>query len=190
MGEGAAGGSGASGTGRPEAAAFTLFNESPVADPAQPGADKWQAALLDQYKLYVEMSDRLGARRGSANAYFLSVNSALLALAGIVAPGGLDGGWLWLPAAAGLLLSLFWRRLIVSYQGISAAKFAVIHEIERRLPIRPWEAEWRRMGEGRDPSRYRPLSVIERGVPVLFMVLHGVLLVRAVPWRVVAAVGG
>lgn len=165
-----------------EAAAFALFNDAPVVDPAVPGGDKWQAALLDQYKLYVEMTDRLGARRGTANAYFLSVNSALLALAGIVAPGGLDGGWLWLPAAAGLLLSYFWRRLIVSYQGISTAKFAVIHQIEQRLPIRPWEAEWRWMGEGRDPSRYRPLSVIERGVPALFMLLHGALLLRGLPW--------
>jgi hypothetical protein len=47
-----------------------------------PANDKWHSHLLDQYKLYVEMADRISQRRTSANTYFLSVNSAILAFAG------------------------------------------------------------------------------------------------------------
>src|SRR4051812_37532368 len=46
-----------------------------------PGAyatpDGYRAALLDQYKTYVEMADRISARRGLTNTFFLTLNSAL-----------------------------------------------------------------------------------------------------------------
>jgi hypothetical protein len=34
--------------------------------------------VLEQYKLYVEMADRLSARRALANTFFLTVNTAVL----------------------------------------------------------------------------------------------------------------
>ena len=50
-----------------------LWNEE-FADPAQ---------LLEQYKLYVEMADRISQRRGAANTFFLTFNTAVVgALAG------------------------------------------------------------------------------------------------------------
>ena len=36
--------------------------------------------LLEQYKLYVEMADRISQRRQSANNYFLSVNILLFSI--------------------------------------------------------------------------------------------------------------
>lgn len=49
-------------------------NESDYAD----GSDKYQGAVLEQYKLYVEMADRVSSRRGLANTFFLTLNSGIL----------------------------------------------------------------------------------------------------------------
>jgi hypothetical protein len=46
--------------------------------------------LLELYKLCVEMADRVSARRATANAFFLTLNSALLAGLGLVQPA--EGG--------------------------------------------------------------------------------------------------
>jgi hypothetical protein len=46
------------------------------------GAEKYVDALLEQYALYVEMADRISSRRGLANTFFLTLNSAILTLVG------------------------------------------------------------------------------------------------------------
>ena len=40
--------------------------------------------LLEQYKLYVEMADRISSRRQISNSFFLSINTAIVALMGYV----------------------------------------------------------------------------------------------------------
>ncbi len=42
--------------------------------------NKDSGQYLELYKLAVEMADRVSARRATANAFFLTVNTALLAL--------------------------------------------------------------------------------------------------------------
>jgi hypothetical protein len=46
------------------------------ADYAVPG-EKYQAAMLEQYKLYMEMADWVSARRNLASTFFLTLNTAL-----------------------------------------------------------------------------------------------------------------
>src|SRR5256885_4461010 len=41
--------------------------------------------FLEQYKLYVEMADRISSRRLTANSFFLTINSAIIALGGYAA---------------------------------------------------------------------------------------------------------
>ena len=40
--------------------------------------------ILDQYKLYVEMADRISSRRNSANIFFLTLNSTILTIIGFL----------------------------------------------------------------------------------------------------------
>ena len=42
--------------------------------------DNYQAHLLEQYKLYVEMADRISQRRDHANRFYASAVSAIVAL--------------------------------------------------------------------------------------------------------------
>ncbi len=51
----------------------------------------------------------------------------------------------------------------------SACPGRVIGAIEERLPISPyWRAEWKALGEGKNTSRYLPLTHLEQWIPMLF----------------------
>lgn len=156
-----------------------LFNEFPKNQPYAAN-EKYQTHLLDQYKLYVEMADRISARRLTANTYFLSVNTALLGFVAYIAKDTIT--YLWILGVAGIALCWLWYRIIRSYRDLNTAKFAVIHGIEKRLPLSPYAAEWVEAGHGKDSKRYHPLTHIETGVPIIFLALHTVVFFRTLPW--------
>jgi len=145
--------------------------------------EAYQAHLLEQYKLFVESADRISQRRHQANSFFLTVNTALLAVLGGILSRSTQTSVLWwfLPvAAAGLVLCYVWYRLVLSYKGLNSGKFEVIHAIEKKLPLSLYDAEWRQVGEGKDPKKYKPFSEIETWIPWVFVALYGVLIVGLV----------
>ncbi len=73
---------------------------------------------------------------------------------------------------AGLILSYFWYRLLLSYKGLNTAKFLVVHEIEKTLPLSPYDAEWECLGRGKNSDNYKPFTHIEIWVPRVFIALH------------------
>jgi hypothetical protein len=156
-----------------------LWNE---AGEGYPSNEKWHAHLLDQYKLYVEMADRISNRRATANQYFLSVNSAILAFVGFMTTVKDGSAYLWTLAVAGLALGGLWQLLIQNYSRLNAAKWQVVQKIEKRLPISPYDAEWEAMGRGKDPDRYRPISHLERLVPWVFLSLHAFVFCKTFPY--------
>lgn len=157
-----------------------LWNEI-VDGVVYPSNEKWYSHLIDQYKLYVEMADRISQRRTTANSYFLTVNSAILAFVGYLNSKNSDE-YLWLLAFAGMTLCVLWRQGIASYRDINTAKWKVVHEIEKRLPISPYDAEWEFVGRGNDSKLYRPISHVEGGVPWVFMFLHFIVFTKTMPF--------
>ena len=128
-----------------------------------------QSHLIEQYKLYVEMADRISQRRGAANTFFLTFNTALVgALAGFF-----DKDMSEVTTAmylAAIILSVTWILLLRSYRNLNTAKFKVIGEMEKRLPAQAYyAAEWKALGEGKDIKKYIPLSLIETAVPLAYM---------------------
>ncbi|MDC1512882.1 hypothetical protein N8456_02135 [Porticoccaceae bacterium] len=132
-----------------------------------PPNEKWHSHLLEQYKLYVEMADRISQRRTSANTYFLSVNSAILAFVGYLTSESTPD-YMWLLALAGYLLTIFWYNIVLSYKNLNTEKWQVVHDIEKRLPISPYDAEWDAVQRGCNPKLYRPITHIESWVPWIF----------------------
>ncbi|WAL74384.1 hypothetical protein OU787_24530 [Kitasatospora sp. YST-16] len=137
----------------------------------------YRAAVLEQYKLCVEMADRVSARRNLANTFFLTLHSGLLVFLGT---------WLSqehrrsVPAALVVVAALVlvgmcaaWWFTLRAYQQLNRGKFQVIGALEERLPARAFvAAEWRALGEGRDWRVYLPLGRVERWVPVLFALAY------------------
>jgi hypothetical protein len=135
----------------------------------------FSAALLEQYKIYVEMADRVSARRGLTNTFFLTLNTAAITAIG-VAWGGKEHGLRWvLPFLfVGLVIEcLAWFWLLRSYRQLNTAKYLVVGALEERLPASPyWAAEWSALGKGEDPARYWRLSHLEQWTPALFIGLY------------------
>lgn len=146
---------------------------------------------LEMYKTYLEMADRISARREKANSFFLAVNTALIALLAKDAFGGSAAAPRALEAlvpVAGGVLCYLWYRIIRSYRDLNSAKFKVVHAIEHQLPLRPYDAEWESVERGKNPRLYLPFTHVEIVVPWLFMALHAVLAASAVPWTNVCGV--
>ena len=129
-------------------------------------------ALLEQYKLYVEMADRISQRRGAANTFFLTFNTAVVgALAGFYDDVPREVSVSMYVAAA--VLSIAWAVLLRSYRNLNTAKFKVIGVLEERLPANVYyKAEWKALGEGKDWRKYIPLSLIETFVPGVFLLIY------------------
>jgi hypothetical protein len=51
--------------------------------PSDYGEERYQNHLLEQYKLNVQMANKISERRQSANSFFLTVNTALIAFLGL-----------------------------------------------------------------------------------------------------------
>jgi hypothetical protein len=133
--------------------------------------------VLEQYKLAVEMSDRISARRGTANGFYFTAASALLATS--------EGLSLALTAIAGMALSIAWWMQLTSYRNLNAAKWHAIGSLEARLRAHPFADEWavlkaeplekrvlRSATFGRllQPfGRYVELSVVAQVVPTVYL---------------------
>lgn len=127
--------------------------------------------ILEQYKIYVEMADRISARRGLTNTFFLTLNTAVLTAVGVAwaHPPHHVGYWLAIPVVVLLGECTSWFWLVRSYRQLNSAKYAVVGALETKLPASPyWKAEWTALGEGRDRARYWPITHLEQGVPLLF----------------------
>ena len=75
-----------------------------------------QGAVLAQYTLYVEMADRISQRRGLANTFFLSLNTAIFAAVGALWTTRTDERpwWLVFPLVALLGQCFAWFSLVRS----------------------------------------------------------------------------
>ena len=54
--------------------------------------------------------------------------------------------------------------------------------MERKLPFAPYAAEWKALGEGKNPRKYTKITEIELKIPWFFAFLHIVLL-RILLWN-------
>ena len=148
--------------------------------------EKYDDHLLEQYKLYVEMADRVSQRRDQSNRFYVTIVSALAAIVVVIARFGVPENGALLEVAFlviglfGIALSAVWHFNIRSYRTLNSAKFEIINCIEKQLPFAGYSEEWEilRPPEGRRP--YFQLTRVEQLVPVIFMSLFAALTIYAI----------
>jgi hypothetical protein len=147
-------------------------------EPESKAADS--PALMEQYKLYVQMMDATSARRQETNKFFLSVLTLLAVVyPAVVAIHEVGMFWRYVVPVIGLFMCAVWWVLLRSYRTLNWAKFEVIGEFENALPMQPYASEWKHLQGGGSWQHYLPLGMAESFVPGLFAVLYVVLAVAA-----------
>lgn len=145
--------------------------------------------LIEQYKLYVEMADRISERRVDTNKFYVTLLTGLLALIGLA----FEKNWfsviqdevLAVGSLIGLLLCCVWGVNIRSYRQLNSCKYQVIYDIEKLLPYQCYSCEWDKLGRGESKRLYYPLSDVEGLVPRFLAIPYGLMLVYAL-WQIAA----
>lgn len=150
---------------------------------------KHEQPTLELYKLAVEMADRVSARRGLANQFYLSLETLILGTPLVAQYMGnstiVDPGRLTALGAAGILVAIVWWLQLRSYRDLNSAKFKVINEMEaRHFDDKIFLLEWQELKK--DPVHkwrkgYAELGTVERFVPWLFAVAQALVIWEA--WR-------
>ncbi len=134
---------------------------------------------LEIYKLSVEMADRLSARRGATNVYFITLESTLSASAGfwMSTENSLSYQKALVIGVVSLILSMIWWLQIQTYRNLSKAKFDVIHELEQQLTFAPFTKEWEVVNGIR--KKHVDLTRTESFIPVIFLLVNIILIIGA-----------
>jgi hypothetical protein len=137
--------------------------------------------IIEQYKLYVEMADRVSLRRSHTNKFYISILSALIVIISILFNRNLCSNIMNIAYLAygifGIALYILWIINIRSYKQLNSGKFKVISEIEDQLPFQPFKREWEILGGGKDRKRYFRLTRIETYVPLLLLIPYFLIII-------------
>ena len=134
--------------------------------------EKYSDHFLEQYKLYVEMTDRVSQRREQANRFYVSLIAAIVALLVVLARFDVDQA-VWptiflISGVFGAVLSAIWFVNIRSYRQLNAAKYEVINKMEEQLPVAGYCDEWDMLRSRNRVVGPLGLSGIEQFVPIVF----------------------
>ena len=136
--------------------------------------------ILDQYKMFQKTSEDLVARRQSVNSFYISVNSAMVALMGVIlglveAPTKLYV--VFFMCIVGIILDISWMNILEAYGTLNASKMKVIRLMEEQLPITLYDAEWRVMSDKLNNKKYVSFTDSEKRIPRIFGLVYSVILV-------------
>jgi hypothetical protein len=161
-----------------------LEREGEVIEKMTSEEDQKQKTIFEQYKLYVEMADRISQRRAQTNQFYITILSALAVILSLVVSNHLYSKILYLVilviAIVGMLLCIIWYFNIESYKQLNTGKFRVIHEMESLLPFAAYRREWEILGEGKKRKTYFPLTHVEKYLPLIMAGLYILLIICSI----------
>ncbi len=144
------------------------------------------ATFMDLFKLCVEMADRNSARRAGANTFFVSLHAVVASVVGYMtakrtAEQPFDHFALVSLSIVGVTLSLTWWGILRYYRRLSKAKWDVINDMEKVLPVAPFSDEWKTLHPAVPPgakegwfkrNRHREATLVEQFVPLTFAAVY------------------
>lgn len=125
--------------------------------------------LLEQYRIAVDIADRMTARKETSNKLFISAHAVIFTY--LASQEFYSNTSLFVPVF-GIFLCFIWVSIIRNYKILNNAKFEVIEEMETRLPWNVFKSEWDKLGRGRNKNIYQNMSSLELKIPFLFALLY------------------
>ena len=120
--------------------------------------------ILAQWQTCVEMANSVSQRRDTMNNIFVTLNLAIIAAVSIT----WDLKSLFI-LAAGIVVCIIWILFIRNYKLLNTEKFNVINDIEKKLPVKPFNDEWIKLKRNK---KYRDSTKLENTLPIIFIVLY------------------
>lgn len=133
-------------------------------------------AMVEQYKIAVQMADSISQRRGTANSFYITMLTLLFAI--ITAFSNGNKWFLCIMSFLGCAVSFSWLVLIISYKRLNAAKYRIIKRMELSLPYKPFSDEWKLLLDS-DNDKYHLLTRVESVVPIVFIAAFFLLFILA-----------
>lgn len=122
--------------------------------------------LINIWEKTVEMADATTEKRINASNIYMSIETALIAVLYFV-----SDWWNYVVAGIGIIVACFWYLSVQNYRYLSSAKWAVVNELEKHLPYKPFTYEWKLLTH-RTKKRYLQVTKLERFMPILFGILY------------------
>lgn len=129
-------------------------------------------AILAQWQTCVEMANFVSQRRDTMNNIFVTLNLAIIATVSIT----WDIKSLFI-LAAGIVVCIIWLLFIRNYKLLNTEKFNVINEIENKLPVKPFNDEWKKL---KSNKKYKDGTKLENTLPLMFIVLYVIAIITIV----------
>lgn len=117
--------------------------------------------IVEVWSQYASAAEEVTNKRQNINAVFITVQIALLGF--IVSDLKILGICL---SLAGLLVSITWIFMIISYKKLNSVKFEVIQELEKDMEVTPYTIEWNKL----KMKKYIRLTTIEMICSGIFVV--------------------
>lgn len=134
--------------------------------------DDKTAIVLAQWQTCVEMANSVSQRRDTMNNIFVTLNLAIIATVSI----NWDIKSLFI-LVAGIVVCAIWLLFIRNYKLLNAEKFNVINEIEKKLPVKPFNDEWKKLERNK---KYKDSTKLEKALPIMFIVSYVITIIAIV----------
>ena len=153
-----------------EKSVFSTIGEVLLQVPEADYGEHYKSDMLAMYRDFVASAELVSDRRNKANSFYLTTCTALLGTNTYFSTQIEGVPYALLSALLGIVFSSIWVGLIASYKSLNGAKFKVIQEIEKHLPMAPYKAEeW----VYQKPATYMvKLSKYESYMPLVFIALN------------------
>lgn len=133
--------------------------------------------MLEQYKMYVEMTDRIASRRTVVNNFYITITAGILAYFAnnewpeLAAARAESLNWPMITVGLlGVVLNAVWWLNIRSFRQLAKGKYTVIQEMEAFVPYPCYKREWEILGGGKSAARFLQLSTVELWLPAVMVV--------------------
>ena len=130
--------------------------------------------LTDQYKLYVESTQKISDNRISTVNFMLVLLSSLI----VIITAFLDDKTTGFPVSSGwngIVICIYSTIMVWQFEKLNSLKFAVINELEQKMPLRLYCYEWELMAKER---KYIGLAKMEIGLFIFIGLVFAIIFLK------------
>lgn len=128
--------------------------------------------ILVQWQTCVEMANLISQRRDTMNNIFVTLNIAIVTAVSIT----WDIKSLFI-LTIGIVVCIIWILSTRNFKLLNTEKFNVINDIEKKLPVKPFNDEWEKLKHNK---KYKDNTKLEKTLPIMFIVLYVIAIIAIV----------